>query len=298
MPRKRQNTKKQHPSYYLEMWRISWRETKQQLGLWTQITPLILIVVVLSIVSIYQVKGLNLTSETIWSGYWANIIGIFILLLFSPIWAFVKLFWVIPREYRNTQNEIKSLEKILKSEIINANISLYPFSLDADKAYALLKVRNNEKSKKISECRAKITSIFMSCNDEGKISDFTNSITAIEYPFFYWQENHAKQIDIEHSDEKILCVAVAKDNKFLHLSELKDEYDFPAMASKDGKRFYEIKFKMELSGIVGNKNQVFYKDFSGRVFFSSRTIKEADKVVLVDRIEFDEIDEKDLVETN
>ena len=296
MYRKRQDTKKQHPSYYLEMWRISWRETKQQLGLWPQITSLILIVVVLFI-NIYQVKGLKETLETIWSGYWPNIIGIFILLLFMPTWAFVKLFWVIPREYRKTQNEIKNLEKRLKSEIINANISLYPFSLDADKAYALLKVRNNEKSKGITGCRAKITSFFMSCNDEGKMLDFTSSITAIEYPFFYWQDNHAKQIDIEHSDEKILCVAVAKDNKFLHLSELKDEYDFPAIASKDGKRFYEIKFKMELSGIVGNKNQVFYKDFSGRVFFSSTTIKEADKVVLVDRIEFDEIDEEDLVET-
>jgi hypothetical protein len=290
------NPQKSKRNFYCEMFRVSRNEVGKLLDIKAQVGQLVLVLLVLSI-TLYKVYGKNFTFETIWNGYWPNFVGLVILIFVAPLWAFVKMFWVIPREYRKRQNEIKNLEKRFKSEVIEADISLNSFSLDSDKVYALLKVKNNEKSKKITGCRAKLTNFFISCNDKGDILDFTSSITAIEYPFFYWQENHDKQIDIEHSDEKILCIAVAKENRYLHLSDLKDEYDFPTMTSKEGKKFYEIKFKMELSGTIGNKNQVFYKDFYGRVFFTSSPVEEGDKTVFVDRIEFDEIGEKDLVET-
>jgi len=295
MPLKRSRPKSSPSPYYVEMWKISWRETSEQLGLWAQIAPLILIIVVLFI-SIYRFRGLQVTIETIWSGYWPNILVIIILALLSPIWAFVKSFWIIPREYRKRQNEIKNLERKLTSEVINASVSLLPISLDSDKVYALLKVKNNEPSKKITGCRAKLTNFLMTCDYEGGIIDFTSSITAIEFPFFYWQENHDKQIDIEHADEKILCIGMAKDNKFLNLAILKDEYNFPAITLLDGKKFYEIRFKIELSGTIGVKYQVFYKAFCGKVTFTSVPIIDNGEAIFVDRIEFDEISEKDLVE--
>jgi len=278
------------------MYKASRKEVNKLLDIKVQVVQLVLIILVLS-VTLYKLYGKNFAFETIWNGYWGNIVGLVILFFVAPLLAFFKMFWVIPREYRKRQNEIRNLERRIKSEVIEADVLLRPFSLDSDKVYALLKVKNNERSKKITGCRAKITNFFISCNDKGQILDLTSSITAIEYPFFYWQENHDKQIDIEHADEKILCIAVAKENKYLHLSELKDEYDFPAMTSENGKRFYEIRFKIELSGGIGNKNQVFYKDFYGKVFFTSTSIKEGDRIIFVDGIEFDEIGEKDLIET-
>lgn len=283
-------------NFYCEMYKISLNEVHKSLDIKGQIIQIVLILFVL-VITLFELQGTKFTIETIWNGYSTNVVGLIILIFVAPLWAFVKMFWVIAREYRKRKNEIKDLEERINSEVIEADISLSPISLDSDKVYALLKVTNKEKSKKITACRAKITNFFESCNNKGDLLDFTSSITSIEFPFFYWQENHDKQIDIEHSDEKILCIAVAKESKYLHLCELNDEYDFPVKTSENGTKFYEIRFKIELSGGVGNNNQVFYKYFCGKVFFTLTLITEDDKNIFVDRIEFDEIGEKDLIET-
>jgi len=282
--------------FYCEMYKIAINEVKKILDIKGQIIPLILILLVL-LIPLYKFIGQKFAVVTIWSAYWPNIIGLIILIFVTPLWAFLKMFWVIPREYQKRQNEIKNLEERINSEVIVTDISLSPIPLDSDKVYALLKVTNKEKSKKITGCRAKITNFFESCNSKGDLLDFTSSITSIESPFFYWQENHDKQIDIEHSDEKILCIAVVKESKYLHLSELNDEYDFPVITSENGIKFFEIRFKLELSGGVGNNNQVFYKYFCGKVCFTSTLITEDDNNIFIDRIDFDEISESDLIET-
>jgi hypothetical protein len=288
--------KSRKSAYWGKMWNISQKEVEKSLGIKPLFIQTILILFILIFTAI-ESKGKAITGENIWSGYWPNIIGLLILVVVSPVIVFINLLWVIPREYRKRQNEIKNLERQLTSGVINANVLLYAISLDADKVYALLKVNNNERSRKITGCRAKLTRFFMTCNNDGGLIDFTYSITAIEFPFFYWQENHDKQIDIEHSDEKILCVATAEKHKVLNLAILKDEYNFPAKISKDGKRFFEIRFELELSGNIGNKGQVFYKTFFGKVTFTSTPINDEGKELFVDEIDFIEISENELVET-
>jgi hypothetical protein len=182
------------------------------------------------------------------------------------------------------------------SEVINANVSLIPISLDSDNVYALIKIKNNEQSKKITNCRAKLINLFTTCNDKDRIIDFTGSITAIEFPFFYWRENHEKQIDIDPLDEKILCIALTKENKSIHLTVLKDDYNFPVTIISNGKKMCEIRFKIEIIGNIGNERQVFYKPFCGKVVYTVTQINEMGKEIFIDDIAFDEVNEQGLVE--
>lgn len=193
---------------------------------------------------------------------------------------------------KKLKRELKKINKELESEIVDVDVSLLSHSLDSDKVYALLDVVNNEKVKNIINCRVKLMKFFMSKDDEGGIMDFTDSITAIDYPFFCWLENNDKYTDIEHAHKKILCIGTAKENRYFHLNILgEDNFDFPAITMKNGTRMYEIRFKLEISGNVRDADHVFYEYFCGKVVYKVASTHDG---VLVDNIDFREISDEEL----
>ena len=153
------NSRKPKRGFYFEIYAISKKEIEKSLGIkerWIQLSVALLVLFII----LYKLYGIKYAMETVSTQYWINIFELLILSFFVPIFAIVRILWVIPREYRKKQTEIKNLEKMMKSEVVEANVLLLPISLNSDRVYALLRVKNNEKSKEITNCRAKITNFF------------------------------------------------------------------------------------------------------------------------------------------
>lgn len=266
-------------------------------SVWTISTVTLFLLNIIYYFVSYKIWGLETANQNGLGFLIGTILLDVILLSILPLrWKFYEIpeeiYFENKEEIESKQRKIKTLEKQISSGVVEANISLVPTPTEDE---YLLKIVNKDKVKKIRDCQAEIKELFIGVNEKGRVMDFTESFTAIENPFFYWKENHSKKIDIGHSDKEFLSIAEIKDGKAIHLCELKDEYDFPVMNfSKNGQLYYEVRFKMTLTGIVGEKNQTFYKDFCGRIILTLNPTIENGKTILVDEPEFYEINESEL----
>lgn len=177
--------------YWLGVYKESHTEVRIVYGVRGELIKNLIVIAVLA-VSLWQWKGMNFAVESIWSGFWPNIIGILILFFIAPMAAFFNMFRVaaLRDKYQRDRLSIKEYEDI---EVAQLN---YPWT-DNDQRIGApgfynffklgLRVTNNG-GVSVRDCSVRL--MFIEYSGRSSNNEWVPSPSPVENRMFKWDEGY------------------------------------------------------------------------------------------------------------
>lgn len=178
-------------NYWTSVYKQSHAETREFFGIRGEFIKNFVVLAILA-VSLWQWKGMSFAIESIWSGFWPNIIGILILFFITPIFAFFNIFRVaaLRDKYQQNRLSIKEYKDIKVAQLD------YPWTdndqrIGAPGLYNFFKLGlciKNYGGVSIRDCSARL--IFIEYSGRTSNNEWVPSPSPLESRMFKWDEGY------------------------------------------------------------------------------------------------------------